>query len=209
MRHPVIPIALALLLCAATLRAQDRKTATAVRVGGEVIRVDGVLDEDVWRRAAPITDFIQKEPVQGARADRRHGSALRLRRCAPSTSAPACEPATHARSRRRSAGVTSPTRPSTSSSRSTPSSTAAPRWCSASPRPASGSIAITPPTMRDLRRRLRPGVGGAHARSMPTGWSAELWIPFTQLRFNPRGSSPGASTSSASGRASTRRTPGC
>lgn len=43
-----------------------RKQATATRVEGGAIRVDGRLDEAVWVRSAAITDFIQKEPEQGA-----------------------------------------------------------------------------------------------------------------------------------------------
>ena len=43
-----------------------RKKATATRVANGSIRVDGLLDEDVWRSATPITDFIQKEPTEGA-----------------------------------------------------------------------------------------------------------------------------------------------
>ena len=44
----------------------NRKQATAVRVPNGSIRVDGRLDDEVWRQATPITDFIQKEPVEGA-----------------------------------------------------------------------------------------------------------------------------------------------
>jgi len=44
----------------------DRKQATATRVESGAIRVDGRLDEPVWVRSAAITDFIQKEPEQGA-----------------------------------------------------------------------------------------------------------------------------------------------
>ena len=43
-----------------------RKQAAAVRVPAGSIRVDGRLDDDAWRGAVPITDFIQKEPVEGA-----------------------------------------------------------------------------------------------------------------------------------------------
>ena len=32
---------------------------------GAAIDVDGRLDEEVWERAIPITDFTQKEPVEG------------------------------------------------------------------------------------------------------------------------------------------------
>ncbi len=44
----------------------DRKQATATRVPNGSIRVDGRLDDEIWQRATPITDFIQKEPAEGA-----------------------------------------------------------------------------------------------------------------------------------------------
>jgi hypothetical protein len=44
----------------------SRKTATAVRIAPGSIRVDGLLDDEAWKSAVPITDFIQKEPVEGA-----------------------------------------------------------------------------------------------------------------------------------------------
>jgi len=61
-------------LLTSALGAQDgsadasagRKLATAVRVDDNAIRVDGRLDDEAWRRAIPITDFIQKEPEEGA-----------------------------------------------------------------------------------------------------------------------------------------------
>ena len=40
-----------------------RKSATAVSLAGASIRVDGRLDEEVWLKAQPITDFTQKEPT--------------------------------------------------------------------------------------------------------------------------------------------------
>ena len=46
--------------------ALDRKHATAVRVPNGSIRVDGRLDDEAWLKASPITDFIQKEPTEGA-----------------------------------------------------------------------------------------------------------------------------------------------
>lgn len=45
----------------------NRKHATAIRVPNGSIRVDGRLDEDVWQKATPIVDFVQKEPTEGAR----------------------------------------------------------------------------------------------------------------------------------------------
>jgi hypothetical protein len=61
--------AAALLLCAASLHAAEppvRKQAIAVRLPPGAIQVDGRLDEAVWRTAVPLEDFTQKEPNQGA-----------------------------------------------------------------------------------------------------------------------------------------------
>jgi hypothetical protein len=44
----------------------NRKQATATRVPNGSIRVDGRLDDEAWQKAVPITDFVQKEPVEGA-----------------------------------------------------------------------------------------------------------------------------------------------
>jgi hypothetical protein len=42
-----------------------RKKASATRVSNGAIRVDGRLDDEAWQKATPITDFIQKEPTEG------------------------------------------------------------------------------------------------------------------------------------------------
>ena len=52
-------------LAAQTL-ASPQKTAHAVRLIGPPPRVDGALDEAEWRRAQIISDFVQKIPVEGA-----------------------------------------------------------------------------------------------------------------------------------------------
>ncbi len=44
---------------------QQRKRAEASPASG-TIRVDGRLDEGAWERATPIVDFVQKEPVENA-----------------------------------------------------------------------------------------------------------------------------------------------
>ena len=46
-------------------QAQQPKIANAVRLQGE-IRLDGKLDDPQWSTATPITDFVQKDPVEGA-----------------------------------------------------------------------------------------------------------------------------------------------
>ena len=163
----------------------NRKQATATRVPNGSIRVDGRLDDEAWQKATPITDFIQKEPVEGAAPtdamDVRH-RCMTMTCC---TSARGCSARTAA-SRRRSAGATAPIRPSTSSSRSTPSSIAAPPWSSASPPPACASIAITRATRRTRFDSGFDPVWRAETSVSGDQWTAELWIPFSQLRFNPR-----------------------
>ncbi len=44
----------------------NRKQATATRVPNGSVRVDGRLDDEAWQKASPITDFTQKEPVENA-----------------------------------------------------------------------------------------------------------------------------------------------
>ena len=56
-----------ILLISTTLQAQaGRKQAQAVRIPDGSIRLDGSLNDEVWRLALPINDFIQKEPTEGA-----------------------------------------------------------------------------------------------------------------------------------------------
>ena len=44
----------------------DRRTMQALRMNeGESITLDGRLDEPVWQRAVPATDFVQQDPVNG------------------------------------------------------------------------------------------------------------------------------------------------
>ncbi len=42
------------------------KQARAVRISGSVPRVDGVLDDAIWSTAEPVSDFVQKIPIEGA-----------------------------------------------------------------------------------------------------------------------------------------------
>ncbi|MEX1256670.1 MAG: DUF5916 domain-containing protein [Gemmatimonadota bacterium] len=46
--------------------AAPRRIATAVRVESGAIEVDGVLDEAAWSAALPLSDLVQKEPTEGA-----------------------------------------------------------------------------------------------------------------------------------------------
>ena len=48
-----------------------QKRAAAVRVPSDSIRVDGRLDDEAWRSAEPVVDFTQKEPIEGEPATQR------------------------------------------------------------------------------------------------------------------------------------------
>ena len=73
----VVPISFAALLCPDLLIAQTNtpepaRTITAVRVSEtDVIRLDGVPDEPAWERVQPATDFLQRDPDNGAPATER------------------------------------------------------------------------------------------------------------------------------------------
>jgi hypothetical protein len=54
------------LLWPSTLAAQDQKQAHATRIENDGIRLDGRLDDAAWQQASPLTGFTQKEPVEGA-----------------------------------------------------------------------------------------------------------------------------------------------
>ena len=74
MRRHCTVLTLAFCLFVAPARAQQGapspapgpKRASATRVEPGVISVDGRLSEEVWRASPAVTDFVQKEPTQGA-----------------------------------------------------------------------------------------------------------------------------------------------
>jgi hypothetical protein len=43
----------------------ERKQVVASRVAAGAVRIDGRLDEEIWLTAAPVTDFVQAEPNEG------------------------------------------------------------------------------------------------------------------------------------------------
>src|SRR5688500_10641554 len=66
----VCTAALVLLTVAPSLAqgpaSSPRKQAEARRAASGSIRLDGRLDEEAWLQATPVTDFVQKEPSEGA-----------------------------------------------------------------------------------------------------------------------------------------------
>ncbi|MCH8820751.1 MAG: hypothetical protein IIB03_10620 [Acidobacteria bacterium] len=72
--HRYFPVFVFLLITGSALEAQQqrlaettgRRTMVAMRLGqDESITLDGRLEEPVWQRAQPATDFIQQDPDHG------------------------------------------------------------------------------------------------------------------------------------------------
>ena len=65
----LVPICLILSPQAASAQQDNggRKQAQAMRVAPDSIRLDGRLDDQAWREVPALTDFVQKEPDEGAR----------------------------------------------------------------------------------------------------------------------------------------------
>lgn len=164
--------------------AASRKQATAIRVPNGSIRVDGRLDDEVWQRATPITDFVQKEPVEGAKPTddmdvriayddnvlyvgaRMHSKDGRIQ--APLGRRDNIDQAEHILISfdtfldRRTASVFGVT---------------------------AAGVRIDRYHSNDQEDSFDSGfdpVWRAEARVSGDQWTAELWIPFSQLRFNPR-----------------------
>ncbi|MEA1882206.1 MAG: DUF5916 domain-containing protein [Candidatus Marinimicrobia bacterium] len=55
---------LCLIISLCSIVAQDRPSVQAVFTS-ELIRVDGILDDSVWAAIDPVTEFIQREPMDG------------------------------------------------------------------------------------------------------------------------------------------------
>ncbi|MFM8536333.1 MAG: DUF5916 domain-containing protein [Acidimicrobiia bacterium] len=164
--------------------AASRKQATAIRVPNGSIRVDGRLDEDVWQKAAPIVDFVQKEPMEGARPT--DGMDVRI---AYDDSVLYVGARMHSKDGRIQAPLGR--RDSVDQAE---------------------HILVSFDTFLDRRTAIEFGVPAAvvridrypasdNADSFDSGfdpvwraettvvgteWTAELWIPFSQLRFSPR-----------------------
>jgi hypothetical protein len=166
-------------------RAQDdaRKQATAVQLPSGSIRVDGRLDEELWLKAPPLTDFVQKEPTEGAPPTDQmevrfaydesalYVGARMSTRNAPDIQAPL--------GRRDNTDQTEHI------------------WIwfdTFLDRRTAVAFGVTASGVR--LDRFHPGdnedssdsgfepVWEARTASNADGWSAELWIPFSQLRFN-------------------------
>ena len=84
MRNRLLPLLALVLVCSCQISGQSpqlpqhpeepraavldsgRRTMAALRIAeDERVELDGVLDEPLWQRAVPATDFIQQDPVLG------------------------------------------------------------------------------------------------------------------------------------------------
>ncbi|GIW53336.1 MAG: hypothetical protein KatS3mg081_2691 [Gemmatimonadales bacterium] len=61
-----LALAVTIGLGAVPLSLKAQQDARAVRVRGEEPVIDGKLDDPAWEDAPPVTQFIQREPVEGA-----------------------------------------------------------------------------------------------------------------------------------------------
>jgi len=164
--------------------AAERKRAVATRVENESIRVDGRLDEAVWVRGPAVTDFVQKEPEQGAAPT----DAMEVR-FAYDGSAFYVGARMWARNAR---DIQAPLGRRDVSDQAEHILIALDTFLD---RRTSIVLGVTASGVRldryhgtdnedssdsgyDLVWVARTSIDGE-------GWSAELWIPFTQLRFNP------------------------
>ncbi len=189
---PVVRFVLIVLSLAASVasaqtpvtESASRKQATATRVPNGSVRVDGRLDDEAWLKAAPITDFVQKEPVENAQPTDR--MEVRLLYDGDSLYV-------GARMFSRDGRIQAPL----------------------GRRDSTGQvehILVSFDTFLDRRTAVVFGVTAAGVRldryhssdnedSFDSGfdpvwraetqvsgdqWTAELWIPFSQLRFNPQ-----------------------
>jgi uncharacterized protein DUF5916 len=162
-----------------------RKEASAAQVPAGSIRVDGRLDEETWLQATPITDFVQKEPTEGAAPTDAmevrfvfDESALYVGARMSTRNAPALQAPL---GRRDNSGQAENIQV----------------WLDTFlDRRTAAMFGVTASGVR-LDRLLTSDnedsgdsgfdpVWEAKTAVGPEGWTAELWIPFSQLRFNPQ-----------------------
>ena len=190
----ILILAAACLLQPAALMAQAgaagaagvpaQKSAVATRIDRDVIRVDGRLNEASWAQAAAITDFVQKDPVEGGLPTERMEVRFLYSESALYVGARMYK------------------------------NSGAPIQASVGRRDnvsQSEYVLVALDTFHDHRTAYVFGVSGAGVRldrfhpgddeaifdagydpvweagtSIDAdGWTAEFWIPFSQLRFNP------------------------
>ena len=165
--------------------AAVRKQATATRTAAGSIRLDGLLDEEIWLRAVPVTDFIQKEPVEGAPPTDRMDVRIIYD-----------DDALYVGARMYAANPASVQAPLGRRDNGTQAEHILVELDTYLDRRTAYAFGVTASGVRldhyhpnDSEREadndFEP-VWEARARIDSEGWTAEMWIPFSQLRFNRR-----------------------
>ena len=187
--HLGLGIVCALLMVAGDARGQDqsggRKVAGAAQVPGGTIRIDGRLDEEAWLTATPITDFVQKEPTEGAAPtdamevrfvyddNALYVGARMFTRNAPAVQAPLGRRDNSSQAENIQVWLdTFLDRRTAAMFGVTASGVRLDEFLS-SDNEDGGDAGFDP-------------VWEARTSYGAEGWTAELWIPFSQLRFNPQ-----------------------
>jgi len=174
----------ATLLAALLTSASAAQSVEAARVLGTSPRLDGRLSEDLWANASPLGGLLQRDPDEGAPATERtevrfayDDDALWIGARMYSTSPGAIR-----------ALVTRHDREGTSEQLIVSLDTHHDRR-------TAYTFAVTPASVRidyyhgsddeDSQDESFDPVWQAQARVDSLGWTAEMRIPFSQLRFNP------------------------
>lgn len=183
--------AFSMLACAgefaAAAQEQDprsiRKRATAVRIDDGSIRLDGRLDEAIWQQPEAVTDFVQKEPVEGAGAS----EAMEIRFAFDESSL-------YIGARMRSgdpAAIQAPMGRRDNVDQAEYIQVSLDTYLD---RRTAYTFGVTASGVRfdhyhprdneDVRDSTFDPVWEARTQIDVQGWTAELWVPFSQLRFN-------------------------
>jgi len=49
-------------------KIQEKKVVKAIRLNDTSVKLDGLLEEEVWKKNPPVSDFLQRDPLDGAPA---------------------------------------------------------------------------------------------------------------------------------------------
>ncbi len=180
-------------LCATTLPVAGRnsfepqessiKQARAVRIPAESIRLDGRIDDEAWRLAPAVGDFIQAEPVEGAPPTQ----PMEVRFAYDET-------ALYVGARMRSPSGAKIQAPMSRRDEGDQSEYLQVEFDSYHDRRTAYMFGVTAAGVRldhfhasDEEATADNGfdpVWEARTEVDEDGWTAELWLPFSQLRFN-------------------------
>ena len=159
------------------------KQAVAVRFSGAPIRLDGRLDDDAWRDVPFMSDFLQKEPVQGAQPAERTEIGILYTETALYIGARmfSDHPEQIVRTTSRRDAMDNSERLVVSLDTFRDRRTAYSLAVTA----AGGRLDWYHPEDNEFSQDLTwDPVWQARARVDSLGWTAEMRIPFSQLRFN-------------------------